>query len=151
MWIFANETNLKKKSTVWVSFEWINHNMRNNRICYVWLPAGRSYVFPQLWIFSWGLQPHPTLSRGVVVLWFRLPTQSFRLHNGSFHLLFDMFFWDYVIAQQLVHWKCLQTNYRHSSISADSISTILDSILFSSPLVLLRNLDLHGFFLSAFV
>ena len=24
-----------RKSTVWVSFEWINHNMRNNRICYV--------------------------------------------------------------------------------------------------------------------
>ena len=88
-WIIWNK--FEEKSTVWVSFEWINHNMRNNRICYVWLPAGRSYVFPQLWIFSWGLQPHPTLSRGVVVLWFRLPTQSFRLTVLVFTNDFEQF------------------------------------------------------------
>ena len=39
---------------------------------------GEAMFFPN-YGFSLGLQPHPTLSRGVVVLWFRLPTQSFRL------------------------------------------------------------------------
>ena len=62
---------------MWVSFEWINHNMRNNRICYVSCLQGEAMFFPN-YGFSLGLQPHPTLSRGVVVLWFRLPTQSFR-------------------------------------------------------------------------
>ena len=38
---------------------------------------GEAMFFPN-YGFSLGLQPHPTLSRGVVVLWFRLPTQSFR-------------------------------------------------------------------------
>ena len=66
-----------RKSTVWLSFEWINHNMRNNRICYVSCLQGEAMFFPN-YGFSLGLQPHPTLSRGVVVLWFRLPTQSFR-------------------------------------------------------------------------
>ena len=42
--------------------------------------------------FSLGLQPHPTLSRGVVVLWFRLPTQSFRFTVLVFSNDFDTFY-----------------------------------------------------------
>ena len=104
-----------RKSTVWVSSEWINHNMRNNRICYVSCLQGEAMFFPN-YGFSLGLQPHPTLSRGVVVLWFRLPTQSFRHTALVFSNNFKQFLWYSKASRYTASSRCTFLNWVYKKI-----------------------------------